>query len=100
MVPQVADRRLRPSLYVCPCCHLCLVTWDPPTGTLDIFHKIGLWTDFWTGDVRLICQSCLGATEVLPEALVTLLAERFGFPRPATEAWPPRRRDGKQGAPR
>jgi hypothetical protein len=29
--------------------------------------------------VRLICQSCLGATERVPEALVTLLRERYGM---------------------
>ncbi len=82
MVPQVAKQSRRPRHYVCPSCHLYLLTWDPPTETLEMFHKIGLWADFWTGDVRLICQYCLGATEVLPERLVALLRFRFCLATP------------------
>jgi len=80
MIPQVAQLSKRPAHYVCPSCHLYLLAWDPPTRTLEMFHKIGLWADPWTGDVRLICQHCLGATDVLPTRLVSLLHERFGFP--------------------
>jgi hypothetical protein len=53
-----------------------------PTDWLEIFHKIGLWTDFWSGDVRLICQNCLGATDVLPARLVRLLRLRLGMALP------------------
>jgi hypothetical protein len=42
--------------------------------------------------VRLICQSCLGATERVPEALVTLLRERDGMGT-TTERRPPPRDD-------
>ena len=69
MIPQVAQLSKRPSHYVCPSCHLYLLAWDAPTGTLEMFHNVGLWSDFWTGQVRLICQHCLGATEVLPGRL-------------------------------
>jgi hypothetical protein len=44
-----------------------------------MFHKVGLWSDFWTGHVRIICQYCLGATDVLPDELVSLLRERLGL---------------------
>jgi hypothetical protein len=54
---------------------------------VEIFHKIGLWQEFGTRNVRLICQSCLGATEVVPETLVFLLRDRYGL-GPAPE--PPR----------
>jgi len=77
-----------PSHYVCPSCHLYLVAWDGPSKTVEIFHKIGLWEEFGTPHVRLICQSCLGATERVPEALVNLLRERFGFAT-STERRPP-----------
>jgi hypothetical protein len=79
VIPQVAQLSKRPAHYVCPSCHLYLLAWDPPTGTVEIFHKIGLWSDFWTAQVRLICQHCLGATEHLPPRLVALLRERFGL---------------------
>lgn len=79
MIPQVAQLSKRPSHYVCPSCHLYLLAWDAPTGTLEMFHKVGLWSDFWTGQVRLICQHCLGATEVLPGRLVALLQQRLGL---------------------
>jgi hypothetical protein len=46
---------------------------------VEIFHKVGLWQEFGTRKVRLICQSCLGATEVIPEALVELLRDRYGM---------------------
>jgi hypothetical protein len=44
-----------------------------------MFHKVALWSDFWTGDVRLTCQYCLGATDILPPPLVDLLRQRYGF---------------------
>jgi hypothetical protein len=65
--------------YACPSCHLHLLSWDGPSGTVEIFHKIGLWQEFGTRNVRLICQSCLGATEVVPETLVGLLRDRYGL---------------------
>lgn len=83
MVPEVAKRGVRPNHYVCPCCHLYLLTWDPPTETVEMFHKIGFWSDFWTGDVRLICQYCLGATEIIPTRLVSLLQRRLGLAAPS-----------------
>ncbi len=79
--------RPAPNHYVCPSCHLYLLTWDGPTKTVEIFHKIGLWEEFGTQHVRLICQSCLGATERVPELLVDLLRERFGL-GPTTERRP------------
>ena len=81
----------RPTQYVCPSCHLHLLSWTPHLDHVEMFHKVALWSDFWTGDVRLICQYCLGATEILPEHLVDLLRRRYGLyapmpvpPRPAT----------------
>lgn len=74
----------RPTPYVCPACHLHLLTWDAPTDTIEVYHKIGLWADFWTGQVRIICQYCLGATDVLPDRLVRLLCARYTLPRPGS----------------
>jgi len=76
-----------PHHYVCPSCHLYLLAWDGPTKTVEIFHKVGLWEEFGTKYVRLICQSCLGTTERVPEKLVDLLRERFGM-GPSTERRP------------
>ena len=70
MPPEKPRPQPMPSHYVCPACHLYLVSWDGPTKTVEIFHKIGLWEEYGTPHVRLICQSCLGATERVPEALV------------------------------
>ena len=75
----------RPAHYVCPSCHLYLLSWDQPSETLEMYHKVGLWSDFWTGHVRLICQYCLGATDVLPQKLVELLHHRFGLAVPLTD---------------
>jgi hypothetical protein len=75
------------SGYECPSCHLYLLAWDAPTRSVEVFHKIGLWEELGTRNVRLICQSCLGATDVVPEALVDLLRERFGY-APTTERRP------------
>jgi len=69
----------RPTQYVCPSCRLHLLSWTPHTDTIEMFHKVALWADFWTGDVRLVCQYCLGATEILPDHLVDLLRRRFGM---------------------
>jgi hypothetical protein len=80
MIPQIAQQSRRPNHYVCPSCHLYLLVWDPPTGTLEMFHKIGLWCDFWTGEIRLVCQHCLGTSDALPKRLVALLQARFGLP--------------------
>jgi hypothetical protein len=73
-----------PTQYVCPSCHLHLLSWTRRTNSVEMFHKVALWSDFWTGDVRLICQYCLGATDILPPRLVELLRDRYGFsvPRP------------------
>ena len=79
MAPEVPRSSRSPHEFVCPSCHLYLVAWDGPTKTVEIFHKVGLWEEFGTRHVRLICQSCLGATERVPEALVELLRERFGM---------------------
>ena len=82
----------RPAQYVCPSCHLHLLSWTPHTGTIELFHKVALWSDFWTGDVRLICQYCLGATDILPAELVDLLRRRHGFyvPSPPPPSSTPR----------
>jgi hypothetical protein len=78
-----------PRQYVCPSCRLHLLSWTTHTSTIEMFHKVALWSDFWTGDVRLICQYCLGATEILPAALVDLLRQRYGFYIPAPTSSPP-----------
>jgi hypothetical protein len=78
-----------PRQYVCPSCHLHLLSWTTHTNTIEMFHKVALWSDFWTGDVRLICQYCLGATEILPTVLVDLLRQRYGFYIPQTTPTPP-----------
>jgi len=83
MASQTPRGTPHPTPYVCPACHRHLLTWDAPTGTLEIYQKIGLWADFWTGQVRIICQSCLGATDVLPDRLVRALHERYALPLPA-----------------
>jgi len=74
--------RHRPTQYVCPVCRLHLLTWDQGTDHIEMFHKVALWADFWTGKVRMICQYCLGATEILPEHLVDLLRTRYGLYAP------------------
>jgi hypothetical protein len=79
MTEEAAKPRTRPNHYVCPCCHLYLLAWDPPTKTIEMYHKIGLSADFWSGRVRLICQHCLGATDVLPDELVDLLRVRYAL---------------------
>jgi len=71
--------RSRPIHYICPSCHLYLLSWDQPTQSVEMFHKVGLWEDFWTREVRLICQYCLGATDILDQRLVELLRNRFGL---------------------
>ena len=35
--------------------------------------------DFWSGQVRLVCQHCLAASEVLPDDLVDLLRDRYAM---------------------
>jgi hypothetical protein len=87
VAPEVKSYTKRPIHYVCPSCRLYLLAWDPPTRFVEIHHKVGLWADFWSGDVRLVCQHCLGATDVLPVNLVMLLRDRFGLPVP----WDPAR---------
>ncbi len=59
---------------------------------MEIFHKVGLWQEFGSRHVRLICQSCLGGTEVIPDALVDLLRERYGLGS-VSEPYPPTRDD-------
>jgi hypothetical protein len=82
----------RPTQYVCPSCRLHLLSWTPHMDTVEMFHKVALWSDFWTGDVRLICQYCLGATDVLPTYLVELLTRRYGFYVPVSGSPSPSRR--------
>lgn len=89
----MAPGRLDSNRYVCPSCHLHLLTWDPPSRTVEMFHKIALWRDFESGKVRLICQYCDGATDVVPEELVDLLRDRFALGAPSTEPRRPKRRD-------
>jgi len=79
MTPENPKPRIRPNHYVCPCCRLYLLVWDQPSRRIEMYHKVGLSADFWTGQVRLICQHCLGATDVLPDELVDLLRERFAL---------------------
>jgi len=78
-----------PRQYVCPSCRLHLLSWTTHTNHIEMYHKVALWSDFWTGDVRLICQYCLGATEILPAALVDLLRQRYGFHIPTPTPTPP-----------
>jgi hypothetical protein len=91
MAEDRSARGILPVQYVCPSCRLHLLSWTAATDRVEMFHKVALWADFWTGQVRLICQYCLGATEVLPDRLVELLRQRFGLyaPRPVP---PPTRR--------
>ena len=87
-----SERRPSPDnhrQYVCPSCHLHLLSWTTHTNQIEMFHKVALWSDFWTGDVRLICQYCLGATEILPTPLVDLLRQRYGFHVPKASPTPP-----------
>jgi hypothetical protein len=95
MPPEKPRPTSHPSHYVCPSCHLYLVSWDGPTKTVEIFHKIGLWEEFGTPHVRLICQSCLGATERVPEALVVLLRERYGMATSYDRRPPPTRSEDR-----
>ncbi|HEY7139831.1 MAG TPA: hypothetical protein VIE44_07025 [Methylomirabilota bacterium] len=78
-----------PRQYVCPSCRLHLLSWTTHTNQIEMFHKVALWSDFWTGDVRLICQYCLGASEILPTPLVDLLRQRYGFQIPQASPTPP-----------
>jgi hypothetical protein len=78
-----------PRQYVCPSCRLHLLSWTTHTNTIEMFHKVALWSDFWTGDVRLICQYCLGASDILPTRLVDLLRQRYGFSVPHGSSPPP-----------
>lgn len=86
MNPEFVGSKTRPTHYVCPCCHLYLLSWDPPTASVEMYHKVGLWTDSWTGKSRIVCQSCLGATDILPDRLVDLLYQRFGLGTPRRDA--------------
>ncbi len=79
MFSEAEKPRTRPNHYVCPCCHLYLLTWDPPTRTVEMFRKVGLSADFWSGHVRLVCQHCLAASGVLPDELVDLLRDRYAL---------------------
>jgi hypothetical protein len=76
--------------FACPSCHLHLLSWDGSSKTVEIFHKVGLWQEFGSSNVRLICQSCLGATEVIPEDLVDILRDHYGLGL-STERQPRRR---------
>jgi hypothetical protein len=91
MPPEKPRPQPMPSHYVCPACHLYLMAWDGPTKTVEIFHKFGLYEEFGTTHVRLVCQSCLGTTERVPEALVLLLRERYGMATSSERRPPPAR---------
>jgi hypothetical protein len=95
MIANASQPQVRPRHYVCPSCHLYLLSWDPPMRRVEMFHKIGLWADFWTGQVRMICQYCLGTTDTLPHDLVDLLGRQFGLSVPVAE---PYRRPGSRQA--
>jgi hypothetical protein len=43
-----------PRQYVCPSCRLHLLSWTTHTNTIEMFHKVALWSDFWTGDVLVL----------------------------------------------
>lgn len=88
----MAPRRLDSNQYFCPSCHLHLLTWDPPTSTVEMFHKVALWRDVESRNVRLICQYCDGATDVVPEELVDLLRQRFALGAPRIEPRRPKPR--------
>lgn len=75
-----------PTQYVCPSCRLHLLSWSPHAESIEMYHKVALWSDFWTGEIRLICQYCLGATEVLPARLVELLRRRYGLYAPISSS--------------
>jgi hypothetical protein len=77
-----AGRQGPTTLYMCPSCHLHLLSWTEYSDRVEMFHKVALWSDFWTGQVRMICQYCLGATDFLPERLVDLLRSRYGLYAP------------------
>jgi hypothetical protein len=82
----MSDPALPPVVqYECPSCHLHLITWHRTGRRLEMFHKIGLWADFWTGAVRLICQSCQASTGVVPDELVGLLRDRLGIAAPVRD---------------
>jgi hypothetical protein len=71
------------------------MAWDGPTKTVEIFHKFGLYEEFGTTHVRLVCQSCLGTTERVPEALVILLRERHGMATSSERRPPPARSEDR-----
>ena len=75
-----------PTQYFCPSCHLHLLSWDPPSKTVEMFHKVALWEAFGTREVRLICQYCEGATDVVPGTLVDVLRDRYGLAAPSPDA--------------
>ena len=81
----------RPILYACPSCRLHLLSWTPHLAMVEMFHKVAMWSDFWTGDVRLVCQYCLGATAILPPQLVELLGRKYAL-HPAVSSQPVARR--------
>jgi hypothetical protein len=93
MPPEAPRPKPHPNHYVCPSCHLYLVAWDGPTKTVEIFHKVGLYEEYGTHYVRLICQSCLGATERIPEDLLIVLRERYGMSTSTDRRRPPRDED-------
>jgi hypothetical protein len=91
-MPVDRGRGRLPIHYVCSSCHLHLLSWTVHLDSVEMYHKVALWSDFWTGDVRLICQYCLGATGVLPQRLVDLLCDRHGLYAPRPLPREPRRR--------
>ena len=75
--------RDQPIQFVCPSCRLHLLSGAAHIDSVEMFHKVALWADFWTGEIRLLCPYCLGATDVLPPRLVELLRRRYGLDAPA-----------------
>lgn len=71
--------------FACLACKRRLLSWDPATGRLEVHQRIGLWADYWTGAVRLVCRGCDGSTDVLPPALVETLRARLGLAAPVRD---------------
>ncbi len=71
--------------FACLSCEQPLLSWDPATQRIEVHQRIGLWADYWTGAVRLVCRSCDGSTDVLPPALVEVLRTRLGLAPPVRD---------------
>jgi len=74
-----------PTRFDCLGCGQRLLSWDAARGRLEVHQRIGLWADYWTGAVRLVCRGCDGSTDVLPPALVEALRTRLGLAPPVRD---------------